>query len=50
MPYESITKEEYEKRLKSIKPIDYKLLERLEDEGDHDILEDDCEGGLCPVR
>ncbi len=50
MPYESITKEEYEKRLKSIKPIDYQLLEKLEDDEEHDILEDDCEGGLCPVR
>lgn len=50
LPYESISKEEYEKRLKNIKPIDYKLLAELDDDEQHEIIDKECANGVCPVR
>jgi len=50
LPYESITREEYEDRIKQIKPIDYALLSKLDDKEDWEIIDKECEGGACPVR
>ncbi len=50
LPYESTTKEDYENRLNDILPIDYQLLERLEDDNPQDILDDNCTTGACPIR
>ena len=50
LPYESTTKEDYENRIQWIKPIDYELLAELEDEQEQEILEMDCQTGVCPVR
>jgi ribonucleoside-diphosphate reductase alpha chain len=50
LPYESITKEDYEKRVKNIKPIDYELLAKLDDDEEHEIIDTECENGICPIR
>lgn len=52
LPYESITKEEYEERVKNMKKFDQKLLEKYETSAteDDDIVDDACASGACPVR
>ena len=50
LPYECTTKEDYEQRLQQIKPIDYELLARLDDDGEHDIIDQECSTGACPIR
>lgn len=50
LPYESTTKEDYEERLKNIKPIDYELLAELDDDEEHEILDKECANGVCPIR
>ncbi len=50
LPYEAISKEEYEQRLEQIRPIDYELLAMYDDAEDWEILDKECEGGACPVR
>lgn len=50
LPYESTTKEDYEERLKYIKPIDYELLAELDDDEEHEIIDKECSNGVCPVR
>lgn len=44
-PLQAITKEEYEKGIAKIKPIDISSLTKVED-----IEGEDCEGGLCPIK
>lgn len=50
LPYESTTKEDYEERIRQSRPVDYVLLNKLENEGDNELIEEDCESGACPVR
>jgi ribonucleoside-diphosphate reductase alpha chain len=50
LPYESTTKEDYEERIRRSRPVDYVLLNKLENEGDNELMEEDCESGACPVR
>jgi intein/homing endonuclease len=51
MPYESITKEEYEKRTKNMKRFNQSLLQKYEKkETELDIGDDGCESGICPIR
>lgn len=50
LPYESTTKEDYEERLKNIKPIDYELLSELDDDEEHEIIDKECANGVCPIR
>lgn len=50
LPYESTTKEDYEERLRNIKPIDYELLAELDDDEEHEIIDKECANGVCPVR
>lgn len=52
LPFEKTTKEDYEKRLKQIKPIDLTYLHDLEKDiyQEQDILDNECAGGACPVR
>ena len=52
LPYESITKEEYEKRLAKCKPFTINALKELENEPQENTLEEDseCSSGACPVR
>ncbi|SHO49453.1 ribonucleoside-triphosphate reductase, adenosylcobalamin-dependent [Anaerocolumna xylanovorans] len=50
LPYESTTKEDYEERIRLSRPVDYTLLNKLENEGDNELLDEDCESGACPVR
>lgn len=50
LPYEAITKEEYNQRVANIKPLDYELLEKLDDAQDWEIIDRECENGACPVR
>jgi ribonucleoside-diphosphate reductase alpha chain len=50
LPYESTTKEDYEERIKNVKPIDYELLAELDDDEEHEIIDKECANGVCPVR
>jgi ribonucleoside-diphosphate reductase alpha chain/ribonucleoside-triphosphate reductase len=48
-PYEAISKEQYESMVATMKPFDYRLLEKYEGESTLDGAEN-CEGGACPIR
>lgn len=50
LPYECTTKEDYEERMKYIKPIDYDLLASYDNNEDRDIIDKECESGVCPIR
>jgi intein/homing endonuclease len=51
MPYESITEEEYNKRLKEMKPFIPSLISKYEkEEIETDIGNSECVNGICPVR
>ena len=50
LPYETTTKEDYEERLLGIKPINYELLARYDNNEQHEIIDAECETGVCPVR
>ena len=50
LPYECTTKEDYENRMKQVKPIDYELLAEMEDEEEREILDQECLTGACPIR
>ena len=52
LPYEAITKEEYNKRVKEMKPFDPLLIQKYEKEETEYDLEDDpeCSTGACPIR
>ncbi len=50
LPYECTTKEDYDKRIQQVKPIDYNLLAQLDDEDEHDIIDNECSTGACPIR
>ncbi|OPL07646.1 MAG: ribonucleoside-triphosphate reductase, adenosylcobalamin-dependent [delta proteobacterium ML8_F1] len=51
LPYESITKGEYEKRVKGMKPFRPSLIQKYEkEEINFDIGDSDCDTGVCPVR
>lgn len=51
MPYEEITKEEYEKRLSKMKTFIPSLINKYEkEELELDIGNDGCESGVCPIR
>jgi adenosylcobalamin-dependent ribonucleoside-triphosphate reductase len=50
LPYECTTKEDYEERMKKVKPIDYELLASLENSEEWEIIDQECETGACPIR
>lgn len=50
LPYECTTKEDYEERLNRVKPINYALLAKYDDDEEHDIIDGECESGACPIR
>ena len=50
LPYESITQEDYEERIKNVKPIDYELLSELDDDEEYEIIDKECANGACPIR
>lgn len=49
-PFESITREEYEKLKSEMKQFDEKLLTKYETGDDFDLGNESCEGGACPIR
>jgi ribonucleoside-diphosphate reductase alpha chain/ribonucleoside-triphosphate reductase len=51
LPFEEISKEEYERRVREMKPFIPSLISKYEkEEVEYDIGNDGCEGGVCPVR
>lgn len=50
LPYEAITKEEYEERLSKMKPFVPSLLKQFESGEDDRELDQECANGICPVR
>lgn len=52
LPFEKTTKEDYHNRLKKVKSLDLSYLEELEKNSyqEFDILDNECAGGVCPVR
>ncbi len=51
LPYESITEDEYNRRVKQMKPFIPSLLSKYEThETEFDIGTEGCENGICPIR
>lgn len=51
LPYESITKKEYEQKINEMKPFRSSLISKYEkEEVEFDIGDEGCETGACPVR
>ncbi|TAH74813.1 MAG: ribonucleoside-triphosphate reductase, adenosylcobalamin-dependent [Anaerolineaceae bacterium] len=50
LPYETTSKEDYEERISQVKPINYELLARYDNDEQHDIIDAECETGACPIR
>ncbi|NLP35705.1 MAG: ribonucleoside-triphosphate reductase, adenosylcobalamin-dependent [Clostridiales bacterium] len=50
LPFESTTKEDYEERMRNVKPIDLDLLAKYDDSDEREIIDKECETGICPVR
>jgi len=51
MPYEAITEEEYNRRIKEMKPFMPSLLKKYEvKEEVLDVGNEGCETGICPIR
>lgn len=51
MPYEEITKEEYEDRKAKMRPFNPSLISKYEhEESELDVGESECANGACPVR
>lgn len=51
MPYEEITKEEYEKRVKEMIPFIPSLISKYEkEETEIDVGDESCSNGSCPIR
>ena len=50
LPYETTTREDYEERMKQVKPINYDLLAKYDNNEQHDIIDAECETGACPIR
>jgi ribonucleoside-diphosphate reductase alpha chain/ribonucleoside-triphosphate reductase len=51
LPFEEITRQEYEQRQAAMKPFIPSLIAKYErEEVAYDIGNDGCEGGVCPVR
>jgi ribonucleoside-diphosphate reductase alpha chain/ribonucleoside-triphosphate reductase len=51
LPYESISKEEYEEKVEALAPFRPSLISKYEkEEVIFDIGDDGCESGVCPIR
>lgn len=50
LPFECTTKEDYENRMLSIKPIDYDLLKFFDSNEENELIDSDCFSGACPIR
>jgi adenosylcobalamin-dependent ribonucleoside-triphosphate reductase len=50
LPYECTSKEDYEERMKFVKPIDYTLLSEMDDAEEREIVDKECSTGACPIR
>ncbi len=50
LPYECTTREDYERRMELVKPIDYDRLALMDDAEEKELLDKECESGVCPVR
>lgn len=51
MPYEAITKEQYEEMLKNTPKFNPNILNQYENfEEEFDILDSECETGFCPIK
>lgn len=50
LPFETITKEEYENRLSSMRPFDHNLLSKYEHGEEHEVDDSECTSGTCPIR
>lgn len=51
LPYETITKEEYETRLSNMRHFDHNLLKKYESsDEEHELDDSECVSGACPIR
>lgn len=50
LPYETTSREDYEERIRQVKPINYELLARYDNNEQHDIIDAECDTGACPIR
>lgn len=51
LPFEEITEEEYQRRVKEMNPFVPSLISKYEkEETEYDIGDEGCESGVCPIR
>lgn len=51
LPFEAVSREEYERRKAAMQPFQPELLQRYEkEESEFGIVDSDCAAGVCPVR
>lgn len=50
LPYEEISQEKYDEMLEKTPEFDISYLAKHEDFEEHEILDTDCAGGVCPIR
>lgn len=50
LPFETTTKEDYEARLSKVKPFDYEMLKKYDNNEEHEIIDKECSSGACPIR
>lgn len=50
MPYQAISEDEYEDFVKNMKPFNPSLLSKYEQFEEFELIDGDCETGICPVR
>ncbi len=50
MPYEAITEEEYNEKLKNMNLFVPSLLQKYESHDEHEVDNSDCSSGICPIR
>ena len=52
MPYEAITKEQYDEYIKTYptKKIAPEMIAKYETTGESDIGDSECSGNICPIR
>jgi len=50
LPYESITKEQYDELIKTVAKFNPTLISKYETQDEFDLGDSECAGGACPVR
>ena len=50
LPFEKTTEEDYIERMKKVKPYDYDLLKKYDNNEEYEFIDQECSTGACPIR